>query len=108
MSTFRASGIPAINTCSVGPLHTLPVTPTITTSTVQNNIYFDFGSNGDPANTQTMVDIVCTLQITDNKFPNDLQIATLGKSAEDQVGIQVDWLAYKLAMPSKYINPRCN
>jgi hypothetical protein len=55
-----------------------------------------------------MVDIMCTLQITDNKFPNDLQIATLGKSAEDQVGIQVDWLAYKLAMPSKYINPRCN
>jgi uncharacterized repeat protein (TIGR01451 family) len=97
---WTASGIPAINTCSVGPLHTLPVTPTITTSTIQNNIYFDFGSNGDPANTQTMVDIMCTLQITDNKFPNDLQIATLGKSAEDHVGIQVDWLAYKLAMPS--------
>jgi hypothetical protein len=69
---------------------------------VQNNIYFNFGSTQDPLNAQTKIDILCTLKITDNKFPNDLQIATLGKSYEEQVGMQVDWLAYQLAMPSEF------
>ncbi len=87
--TTSSATPPALNTARLGPADTFrslypSVVPTMTSNTANGNnaLIFTYGTLSDALDRSSIIDILFTVQVSGNPYPDGLLLTTLGRSTE--------------------------
>lgn len=96
---------PTLYRCKFGADETLRssfgVVPTVTSDAVNNRLIITYPDHYDSSSTSTTTEILCTLQVADTDYPDELSVAAQMISNELNVGTSATYATYVLSRPGK-------
>lgn len=75
--------------------------PTVTSDAVNNRLIITYPDHYDSSSTSTTTEILCTLQVADTDYPDELPVAAQMISSELNVGTSATYATYVLSRPGK-------